>query len=117
MINWLSVDVNDPLMDETIIEQKRRLIKASRSSVDELIKIAESVIINDDDNDDDGSVEYTLLAADKMKNAAAAKKLAIFDAFDIMDRVELEEQRIQESLENKGDDKDNGNFAERFSKK
>ena len=33
------------------------------------------------------------LSADKLKNAAATKKLAIFDAFEILSRIE-EEQKI-----------------------
>tara|TARA_R110000851_G_scaffold174490_1_gene320689 strand:+ start:1638 stop:1859 length:222 start_codon:yes stop_codon:yes gene_type:complete len=36
------------------------------------------------------------LAADKLKNAAAAKKMAIFDAFDILDRIQLEENKLIE---------------------
>ena len=31
-----------------------------------------------------------------LKNAAAAKKMAIFDAFDILDRIQLEENKLIE---------------------
>tara|TARA_R110001599_G_scaffold345108_1_gene569185 strand:+ start:604 stop:825 length:222 start_codon:yes stop_codon:yes gene_type:complete len=36
------------------------------------------------------------LAADKLKNAAAAKKMAIFDAFDILERIQIEENKLIE---------------------
>ncbi|MDB4306102.1 hypothetical protein N9980_00890 [bacterium] len=36
------------------------------------------------DSDDD-------ISADRLKNAAATKKLAIFDAFEILSRIEQEE--------------------------
>jgi hypothetical protein len=34
------------------------------------------------------------LAADRLKNAAATKKLAIFDAFEILKRIEDEKQLL-----------------------
>ena len=40
------------------------------------------------DSDDD-------LTADKLKNAAATKKLAIFDAFEILNRIEEEENLLE----------------------
>ena len=43
--------------------------------------------------------------ADRLKNAAATKKLAIFDAFEILNRIEAEKEAI-ESLE-KGTNKTN----------
>ena len=39
------------------------------------------------------------LAADKLKNAAAAKKMAIFDAFEILDRIQTEENKLIEEDE------------------
>ncbi len=51
----------------------------------ELIKVAEEAILDNGEDD---------LAADKLKNAAATKKLAIFDAFEILTRIELEERII-----------------------
>lgn len=36
------------------------------------------------------------LSADKLKNAAATKKLAIFDAFEILSRIEEEEKLLVE---------------------
>jgi hypothetical protein len=36
-----------------------------------------------------------ILTADKLKNAAASKKLAIFDAFEILNRIEEEENLLE----------------------
>ena len=36
------------------------------------------------------------MSADKLKNAAATKKLAIFDAFEILNRIEEEERMLEE---------------------
>jgi len=52
----------------------------------ELIKVAEEAILDNGDDD---------LSADKLKNAAATKKLAIFDAFEILSRIEEEEKMLQ----------------------
>jgi hypothetical protein len=54
----------------------------------ELIKVAEEAILDNGDDD---------LSADKLKNAAATKKLAIFDAFEILNRIEEEERMLEES--------------------
>ena len=76
-------------MKETTIEQKKRLLESARNGVNELIKVLDSKILgSEQDLDSD-------LAADKMKNAAAAKKLAMFDALDILNRIEEEEQMIR----------------------
>ena len=71
-----------------IKETKKNIILAGRKAVDELIKVAEEKIITNTEDD---------VSADRLKNAAATKKLAIFDAFEILTRIE-EEERI---LENK----------------
>jgi hypothetical protein len=64
---------------------KKRIIEAGYKAVDELIKVAEDKIITGDDTD---------LTADKLKNAAATKRLAIEDAFQILNRIELEKELI-----------------------
>ena len=61
---------------------KRKIIEAGEKAVKELIKVAQEDIIKFDTEDD--------LAADRLKNAAATKKLAIFDAFEILSRIEEE---------------------------
>ena len=54
---------------------KLNIIQAGQKAVEELIKVAEEEIIVNDASED--------LAADRLKNAAATKKLAIFDAYEI----------------------------------
>ena len=67
-------------------KMKLNIIQAGYKAVDELIKVAEEKIILNDPNED--------LAADRLKNAAATKKLAIFDAFEILTRLESEKNVI-----------------------
>ncbi len=66
---------------------KLNIIKAGEKAVNELIKVAGEDIIKYGKDDE--------LAADKLKNAAATKKLAIFDAFEILSRIELEKNEIE----------------------
>ena len=54
------------------------------------------------------------MAADRLKNAAATKKLAIFDAFEILTRIELEKDLLN-GVE-KVEEKSRQGFAERRSK-
>lgn len=85
---------------------KIKLINSSYKAVEELIKVAEEKIVRYDSEDE--------LAADKMKNAAAAKKLAIFDAFEILARIEKESEEL--GLKPKKKQEVTGGFAERHSK-
>jgi hypothetical protein len=71
-----------------IKETKQNIIQAGHAAVLELIKVAEEAILDNGDDD---------LAADKLKNAAATKKLAIFDAFEILARIQEEERLLLES--------------------
>ena len=88
-----------------IKEQKKNIIQAGYKAVEELIKVAEEQIITKTEDD---------ISADRLKNAAATKKLAIFDAFEILNRI-TEEENI---LENKPKEKEESfkGFAERRSK-
>jgi hypothetical protein len=52
---------------------------------------------------------------EKLKNAAATKKLAIFDAFEILNRIQ-EEERMLEDSEKQTDTKVFKGFAEGRSK-
>lgn len=82
------------------------IIRAAEKAVKELIKVAEESIIKLDDLSPD-------IAADRLKNAAASKKLAIFDAFEILTRIELEKSMLEDG----NDDSGNLNsFAERRAK-
>ena len=89
-------------------EIKLEIIQAGRRAVKQLIKVAKEEIITPDPEDE--------LAADRLKNAAATKKLAIFDAFEILNRIDAEQASI-DSLEKgvKITDTKQG-FAERRSK-
>ena len=62
-------------------ETKKSIIQAGRVAVEELIKVAKEPIVDTADD----------VSADRLKNAAATKKLAIFDAFEILHRMEEEE--------------------------
>ena len=85
---------------------KLQIIKAGEKAVKQLIKVAEEDIIKYGEDDE--------LAADKLKNAAATKKLAIFDAFEILTRIELEKNLI-EGKDSSSQKKSVEGFAERRS--
>ena len=83
---------------------KSEIIEAGYKAVNQLIKVAQEEIIKPDPEDE--------LAADRLKNAAATKKLAIFDAFEILSRIESE----KETLNTSGGNISFTGFAERNSK-
>lgn len=89
-----------------IKETKQNIIQAGHKAVLELIKVAEEAILENGEDD---------LAADKLKNAAATKKLAIFDAFEILSRIQEEEKLLNEDTE-KSEAKVFKGFAEGRSK-
>jgi len=68
-------------------ETRKNIIQAGRKAVDELIKVAKEKIITHTEED---------VSADRLKNAAATKKLCIMDAFEILQRIEEEEDRIND---------------------
>lgn len=69
---------------------KEEIIKAGEIAVRELIKVAKEDIIKYETEDD--------LAADRLKNAAATKKLAIFDAFEILRRIQEEQAMLEDKV-------------------
>ena len=73
--------------------------------MEELIKVAKEAIVDSGDD----------ITADRLKNAAATKKLAIFDAFEILDRIQ-EEKNIVEGKESEKKEKVFKGFAEGRSK-
>ena len=88
-----------------IKEKKKNIIQAGYKAVEELVKVAKEPIVDSGDD----------ITADRLKNAAATKKLAIFDAFEILTRIQEEEAILNNKpLENK--DTSFGGFAERRSK-
>lgn len=103
---------------------KEKVIKASFKAVDELLKVIEEEIIVDVDFDDDDvkkAMEQSALSADKLKNAAQAKKQSIFDSFDILDRVKAEEEKlnVSESQSESKEEKKHGKvpFAEKYARR
>jgi len=89
-----------------ITELKKRIIESGYKAVEELIKVAEEQIVTHMEDD---------LSADKLKNAAAAKKLAILDAFEILKRIE-DEQNILDGVVAERNTTNKG-FAEKFATK
>ena len=89
-------------------ETKMKIIAAGHRAVEELIKVAQEKIIAPDSGDD--------LSADKLKNAAATKKLAIFDAFEILNKIEAEREALDFADRGISKVDSKQGFAERRSK-
>ena len=68
-----------------IKEKKKNIIQAGYKAVEELVKVAKEPIVDSGDD----------ITADRLKNAAATKKLAIFDAFEILNRIHEEENMLE----------------------
>ena len=88
-----------------IKEKKKNIIQAGYKAVEELVKVAKEPIVDSDDD----------ISADRLKNAAATKKLAIFDAFEILTRIQEEEDILNDKPIEKKDNAFSG-FAESRSK-
>ena len=89
-----------------IKETKNNIIQAGQIAVEELIKVAKEAIVDSDDD----------ISADRLKNAAATKKLAIFDAFEILQRIQEEEDKLNDKPKEEKEEKAFKGFAERRSK-
>jgi hypothetical protein len=90
----------------TIKELKKNIITSGYKAVEELIRVAEEKIITNTEDD---------VSADRLKNAAATKKLAIFDAFEILNRIQEEEAMLENRPKEDTKESFKG-FAERRSK-
>ena len=86
---------------------KQNIIQAGQIAVEELIKVAKEPIIDFGPD----------ISADRLKNAAATKKLAIFDAFEILQRIQEEENIINEIPKEAKEEKSFKGFAEGRCKK
>ena len=86
-------------------ETKKNIIQAGHRAVEELIKVAKEPIVDSDDD----------ISADRLKNAAATKKLAIFDAFEILTRIQEETNILEDKIVEKKETSFSG-FAEKRSK-
>ena len=76
-------------------ETKKKIIRAGQAAVEELIKVAKEKIVDSDDD----------VSADRLKNAAANKKLAIFDAFEILTRIQEEEEKLSDKPKEKKEER------------
>jgi len=83
------------------------IIQAGQVAVEELIKVAKEPIVDSDDD----------ISADRLKNAAATKKQAIFDAFEILNRIEEEENMLNDKPKEVKEERTFKGFAEGRSKK
>jgi len=88
-------------------QAKNNIILAGRKAVEELIKVAQEQIITNTEDD---------VSADRLKNAAATKKLAIFDAFEILTRIEEEERILENKPKEEKEKKTFSGFAEKRSR-
>ena len=89
-----------------IKETKKSIIQAGHRAVEELIKVAKEAIVDSGDD----------ITADSLKNAAATKKLAIFDAFEILNRIQEEEAMLNGKEPEKKEERVFKGFAEGRSK-
>ena len=88
-------------------ETKKLIIQAGHKAVEELINVAKEKIITNTEDD---------VSADRLKNAAATKKLAIFDAFEILNRIQEEKNLLEGKTPEKTEKKAFKGFAEGRSK-
>ena len=99
LLNLLQLNMNTK-------ETKKSIIQAGQKAVEELIKVAKEPIVDSDDD----------ISADRLKNAAATKKLAIFDAFEILNRIQEEENLLEGKAPEETKEKVFRGFAEGRSK-
>lgn len=90
-----------------IKETKKNIIRAGRKAIEELIKVAEEPIITKTGDD---------VSADRLKNAAATKKLAILDALEILNKITEEEAMLENRPIEKEQKKSFSGFAEKRSR-
>ena len=87
-------------------ETRKNIIQAGRKAVDELVKVAKEPVVDTGED----------VSADRLKNAAATKKLCIMDAFEILQRIEEEEDILNGTTKEVKEQKTFKGFAEGRSK-
>ena len=87
-------------------ETKQKIIQAGHKAIEELIKVAKEKIVDSDDD----------VSADRLKNAADTKKLAIMDAFEILNKIQTEEDLLNQKPKEAKEEKTFRGFAEGRSK-
>ena len=90
-----------------IKDTKKLIIQAGHKAVEELINVAREKIITNTEDD---------VSADRLKNAAATKNLAIFDAFEILNRIQEEKNLLEGKTPEERKEKVFKGFAEGRSK-
>lgn len=86
--------------------KRKEILDAAQIGIDELIKVLRDPIIGNSDDPD--------ISADKMKNAASAKKLAFNDALEMLKRIEDENNLMDGKERSKEDHKEiPSSFAEK----
>ncbi len=66
------------------MSKKIEILEAAKVAIDELIKVLKEPIITRSEDD---------ISADKLKNAASAKRLAFEDALNMLQKIEEEENK------------------------
>ena len=87
-------------------ETKKKIIQAGQKAIEELIKVAKEKIVDSDDD----------VSADRLENAAATKKLAIMDAFEIFLKINEEKEMLVEKNKEVKEERNFKGFAEGRSK-
>lgn len=72
------------------------LIQSGEIAVKELVKVAREPIIKEDED----------ISAEKLKNAAAAKRLAIEDGFAIISKIREEESKLNSANDDSSKEED-----------
>ena len=83
-----------------IKKTKKSIIQAGQKAVEELIKVAKEAIVDSDDD----------ISADRLKNAA------VFDAFEILQRIQEEEDMLNDKPKEVKKERAFKGFAEGRSK-
>jgi len=104
--DYIEYQIIQYLLSMNVKETKKNIIQAGHKAVEELIKVAKERIVDSDDD----------VSADRLKNAAATKKLAIFDAFEILNRIEEEKNMLEDKPKEVKKEKTFRGFAEGRSK-
>lgn len=96
-------------MSTDLKDKRRRVLEAAELAVEELITVLKEKIVTYGEDD---------ISADKMKNAAAAKRLAFEDAIIILDKIQEQRDAMNQTESNIViPDTSNGGFAELRTKK
>lgn len=77
-----------PEITKTTEQFKQSIIDASKVAIEHLIEVLREPIIGREDTED--------ISADRLKSAASTKKIAMFDALEMIARIDVEETNLKE---------------------